>query len=164
MVLDQLAKGIPEFVGGSADLTGSNLTKAKSMTIFSPENPSGNFIHYGIREHAMAAIMNGMRLNKGTIPYSGTFLVFADYCRNAIRMSALMKVGVTYVMTHDSIGVGEDGPTHQPVEHLSSFRCMPNIYVMRPCDTIETAECWKIAVQATHTPTILSLSRQNLPC
>jgi len=163
LVINALAKGIPELLGGSADLTGSNLTKADTMTSFSNENPSGNYVHYGIKEHAMSAMMNGMSLHKGTIPYGGTFLIFSDYCRHAIRMSALMQTRVMYVMTHDSIGLGEDGPTHQPIEHLVSYRAMPNIYTMRPCDTVETAECWKIGMEATGTPSLMALSRQGLP-
>lgn len=159
LVINKLAEGIPELVGGSADLTGSNLTKAVSWEPFSVDNPSGNYVHYGIKEHAMSAMMNGMSLHKGSIPFGGTFLIFSDYCRHAIRMSALMQTRVIYVMTHDSIGLGEDGPTHQPIEHLVSYRAMPNIYTMRPCDTIETAECWKIAVEATKTPSLLALSR-----
>jgi transketolase len=163
LVLNELAKGIPELVGGSADLTGSNLTKAGTQTSWNLENPLGNYIHYGIREHVMGAIMNGMSLHKGTIPYGGTFLMFSDYCRHAIRMSALMQVRVVYVMTHDSIGLGEDGPTHQPIEHMASFRAVPNLYSMRPCDTVETAECWKIAMESTGTPSLIALSRQGLP-
>jgi len=158
-----MAKGIPELLGGSADLTGSNLTKADTMTPFSNANPTGNYMHYGIKEHAMAAMMNGMSLHKGTIPYGGTFLIFSDYCRHSIRMSALMQTRVIYVMTHDSIGLGEDGPTHQPIEHVVSYRAMPNIYMMRPCDTVETAECWKIAVESLKTPSLIALSRQGLP-
>lgn len=163
LILNQLAKGIPEIVGGSADLTSSCLTKAGVQTSWNHENPLGNYIHYGIREHAMGAIMNGMSLHKGTIPYSGTFLVFSDYCRHAIRLAAFMRIRVIYVMTHDSIGLGEDGPTHQPIEHMASFRAMPNLYLMRPCDTVETAECYKIAMEATATPSLIALSRQGLP-
>jgi len=163
MVLDVLAADLPELLGGSADLTGSNLTKAKSMKSITPEDMSGDYIHYGVREHAMAAIMNGIALHKGFIPYGGTFLTFVDYCRNSVRLSALMQRRVIYVMTHDSIGLGEDGPTHQPVEHLASLRCMPNVYTMRPCDVVETAECWQVALDSRRTPSVLALSRQNLP-
>lgn len=163
LVLNELAKGIPELLGGSADLTGSNLTKAGTQTAFNVANPKGNYIHYGIREHVMGAIMNGIALHKGGIPYGGTFLMFSDYCRHAIRMSALMQVRVMYVMTHDSIGLGEDGPTHQPIEHMASFRAVPNLYSFRPCDTIEVAECWKIGMESTKTPSLMALSRQNLP-
>ena len=150
-------------IGGSADLTGSNNTKTKSLEVFSEVNRSGRYIHYGIREHGMAAIMNGLALHGGIIPYGGTFLTFSDYCRGAIRLSALMGLGVIYVMTHDSIGLGEDGPTHQPVEHLASLRSIPNLNVFRPCDIIETIECWEIALKSKHKPSIICLSRQNLP-
>jgi transketolase len=153
----------PEMVGGSADLTGSNNTKPKGMTVMSAANPSGRFIHYGIREHGMAAAMNGMALHRGIIPYSGTFLVFADYCRPSIRLAALMGERVIHVMTHDSIGLGEDGPTHQPVEHLAALRAIPNLLVFRPCDTIETIECWQLALEARERPSVLALTRQNLP-
>ena len=153
---------VPETIGGSADLTGSNNTRTKTMTAFSADNPSGRFIHWGIREHGMAAAMNGMALHGGVIPYSGTFLVFTDYCRPAIRLSALMQQRVIYVMTHDSIGLGEDGPTHQPVEHLAALRCMPNVNVFRPCDAVETAECWEVALQSQSTPSVLALTRQKL--
>jgi transketolase len=154
---------VPEMLGGSADLTGSNNTRSKDQKAVSATDFSGSFIHYGIREHGMAAAMNGIALHKGFIPYSGTFLVFTDYCRPAIRLSALMEQRVIYVMTHDSIGLGEDGPTHQPVEHLASLRAMPNLYVFRPADAVETLECWQIALEAEKTPSILALSRQNLP-
>ena len=162
--LDVLAEAIPELVGGSADLTGSNLTKAKSQKIVKPGNFAGNYIHYGVREHGMAAAMNGIALHGGFVPYGGTFLIFTDYCRPAIRLSALMKQRVIYVMTHDSIGLGEDGPTHQPVEHLASLRAIPNLNVYRPCDVIETAECWASSLETSSTPSVLSLSRQGLPC
>lgn len=154
---------IPEMVGGSADLTGSNNTRSKGQKAITASDFSGSFIHYGIREHGMAAAMNGMALHRGFIPYSGTFLVFTDYCRPAIRLAALMKQRVIHVMTHDSIGLGEDGPTHQPVEHLASLRAMPNLYVFRPADAVETAECWQAALEAKETPSVLALSRQNLP-
>ena len=162
--LDVLAETIPELAGGSADLTGSNLTKAKSQKPVTPADFSGSYIHYGVREHGMAAAMNGIALHGGFIPYGGTFLIFTDYCRPAIRLSALMRQRVIYVMTHDSIGLGEDGPTHQPVEHVSSLRAIPNLNVFRPCDTVETAECWAAALAASSRPSILSLSRQGLPC
>ena len=150
-------------IGGSADLTGSNNTKTKTLQIFSKGNRSGRYVHYGIREHGMASIMNGMALHGGIIPYGGTFLTFSDYCRGAIRLSSLMGLGVIYVMTHDSIGLGEDGPTHQPVEHLASLRSIPNLNVFRPCDIIETIECWEIALKSKNKPSIICLSRQNLP-
>ena len=150
-------------IGGSADLTGSNNTKTETLQVFSKNNRSGRYIHYGIREHGMASIMNGMALHGGIIPYGGTFLTFSDYCRGAIRLSSLMSLGVIYVMTHDSIGLGEDGPTHQPVEHLASLRSIPNLNVFRPCDIIETIECWEIALKSKNKPSIICLSRQNLP-
>lgn len=161
--LDRLAGIMPELLGGSADLTGSNLTKAASMKPVKLGDFSGSYVYYGVREHAMAAAMNGIALHKGLIPYGGTFLVFTDYCRPAIRLSALMKQRVIYVMTHDSIGLGEDGPTHQPVEHLASLRAIPNLHVFRPADATETAECWELALENTETPSVLALSRQNLP-
>lgn len=154
---------LPETIGGSADLTGSNNTRSKDQKAVTPDDFTGSFIHYGIREHGMAAAMNGIALHKGLIPYSGTFLVFTDYCRPAIRLSALMRQRVIYVMTHDSIGLGEDGPTHQPVEHLAAMRVMPNLYTFRPADAVETAECWQVALEAKETPSVLALSRQNLP-
>ncbi|MEX0838372.1 MAG: transketolase [Parvibaculum sp.] len=153
---------LPEMIGGSADLTGSNNTRSKEQKVVTAEDFSGSFIHYGIREHGMAAAMNGMALHKGLIPYSGTFLVFTDYCRPAIRLSALMGQRVIYVMTHDSIGLGEDGPTHQPIEHLASLRAMPNLLVFRPADAVETLECWQLALEANDTPSVLALTRQNL--
>ncbi|MDP6216048.1 MAG: transketolase, partial [SAR324 cluster bacterium] len=162
--LDVLAEAIPELVGGSADLTGSNLTKAKTQKIVKPGDYAGNYIHYGVREHGMAAAMNGIALHGGFVPYGGTFLIFTDYCRPAIRLSALMQQRVIYVMTHDSIGLGEDGPTHQPVEHLASLRAIPNLNVYRPCDVVETAECWASSLETSSTPSVLSLSRQGLPC
>ncbi|MFN3233035.1 MAG: transketolase [Alphaproteobacteria bacterium] len=163
MVLEVINGAVPETVGGSADLTGSNNTKTKEQGIVAPGDFAGSFIHYGIREHGMAAMMNGMALHGGLIPYSGTFLVFTDYCRPSIRLSALMKQRVIYVMTHDSIGLGEDGPTHQPVEHVSSLRAMPNLDVYRPCDAVETAECWQVALETPDTPSIIALTRQGLP-
>jgi transketolase len=150
-------------IGGSADLTGSNNTRTKSMKAISAADFSGRFIHYGVREHGMAAAMNGMTLHGGIIPYSGTFLVFSDYCRPAIRLAALMGERVIHVMTHDSIGLGEDGPTHQPVEHLAALRAIPNLLVFRPCDAVETVECWQLALNARERPSVLALTRQNLP-
>jgi transketolase len=161
--LEALVPALPELVGGSADLTGSNNTRPKGMSVLSAKDYAGRFLHYGIREHGMAAAMNGMALHGGVIPYSGTFLVFSDYCRPAIRLAALMGVRVIHVMTHDSIGLGEDGPTHQPVEHLAALRAIPNLCVFRPCDAVETAECWQLALEAKSTPSVLALSRQNLP-
>ena len=161
--LEALTAAAPEMIGGSADLTGSNNTKPKGMTVLSAADYGGRFIHYGVREHAMAAAMNGMALHGGVIPYSGTFLVFADYCRPAIRLAALMGIRVIHVMTHDSIGLGEDGPTHQPVEHLAALRAIPNLHVFRPCDAVETVECWQLALENSAGPSILALTRQNLP-
>ena len=161
--LTALTAAMPEMIGGSADLTGSNNTRAKGMVAFSAAHPEGRFIHYGVREHGMAAAMNGMALHGGIIPYSGTFLVFTDYCRPSIRLAALMGQRVIHVMTHDSIGLGEDGPTHQPVEHLAALRAMPNLLVFRPCDTVETIECWELALKRKDGPSVLALTRQNLP-
>jgi transketolase len=163
MALEAITAVLPDLVGGSADLTGSNNTKTKSTLPFSKTNYGGRYIYYGIREFGMAAAMNGMALHGGIIPYGGTFLVFSDYCRNAIRLSALQRQRVIYVMTHDSIGLGEDGPTHQPVEHLLSLRAIPNLTVFRPCDAIETAECWALSLKNDSGPSLLALSRQNLP-
>jgi transketolase len=162
-VLERLLPIVPGLVGGSADLTGSNGTLTKASVIVKPGDFAGNYIHYGVREHAMAATMNGLALHGGIVPYGGTFLVFTDYCRPSIRLSALMGQRVIYVMTHDSIGLGEDGPTHQPVEHLAALRAMPNLYLMRPADSVECAECWELALLAKTTPTILALTRQGLP-
>ena len=153
---------IHNFIGGSADLTGSNNTKTSGMNIFNADNYNGSYVYYGIREHAMAGIMNGLALHGGIRAYGGTFLVFSDYCRPSIRLAALMNIPVIYVMTHDSIGLGEDGPTHQPVEHLAALRAIPNLKVIRPCDMIETIESWEIALE-TKSPTILALTRQGLP-
>jgi transketolase len=161
--LDAITAVLPEMVGGSADLTGSNNTRTKAMKPMSAPDYAGTFIHYGVREHGMAAAMNGMALHGGIIPYSGTFLVFADYCRPSIRLAALMGARVIHVMTHDSIGLGEDGPTHQPVEHLAALRAIPNLLVFRPCDTVETLECWQLALEARDRPSVLALTRQNLP-
>src|SRR6185437_13846932 len=161
--LESLIPALPEMIGGSADLTGSNNTRTKSMKAMSAADYSDRFIHYGVREHGMAAAMNGMALHGGIIPYSGTFLVFSDYCRPAIRLAALMGKRVIHIMTHDSIGLGEDGPTHQPVEHLAALRAIPNLLVFRPCDAVETAECWQLALEAKNRPSVLALTRQNLP-
>ena len=163
MCLEQIVPYVPQIVGGSADLAASNLTFVDGMKTITKDDYSGNNIMYGIREHAMAAIMNGLSLHGGAIPYGGTFFVFSDYMRPAMRLAALMGIRAIYVLTHDSIGVGEDGPTHQPIEHLASYRAMPNIYTFRPCDVVETAECWRIAIESDKTPSILALSRQNLP-
>ena len=162
-VLEVVNDVVPETIGGSADLTGSNNTKTGELGVISAENFGGRYLHYGIREFGMAAAMNGIALHGGFIPYGGTFLVFADYCRPAIRLSALMKQRVVYVMTHDSIGLGEDGPTHQPVEHLASLRAMPNLNVFRPADSVETAEAWELALQSRDRPSVIALTRQNLP-
>jgi transketolase len=163
MVLDALAPLVPELVGGSADLTGSNNTRAKSQKPVAPGDFAGNYIFYGVREHGMAAAMNGMAVHGGVIPYGGTFLVFSDYCRPAVRLAALMGIRVVYVFTHDSIGLGEDGPTHQPIEHLASLRAIPNLMVFRPADGIETAECWAVALKEKQTPSVLALTRQGVP-
>ena len=162
-VLEVVNPILPETVGGSADLTGSNNTKSGDMEVFTPENRKGRYIHYGIREHGMAAAMNGMALHGGVRPYGGTFMAFTDYARPSMRLAALMKIPTVFVMTHDSIGLGEDGPTHQPVEHLAISRSTPNTHVFRPADTVETAEAWELALQSTKTPAVLSLTRQNLP-
>ncbi|WP_408591597.1 transketolase [Novosphingobium sp.] len=163
LALEVLTAQIPELVGGSADLTGSNNTKTKSTPPLTAQDYSGRYVYYGIREFGMAAAMNGMALHGGIIPYGGTFLVFSDYCRNAIRLSALQHARVVYVLTHDSIGLGEDGPTHQPIEHVMSMRLIPNLQVFRPADVIETAECWQLALASRNTPSVLALTRQNLP-
>ena len=162
-VLEVLAPAIPELIGGSADLTGSNNTKAKAQEPISAGNFGGAYIHYGVREHGMGAIMNGLGLHGGFVPYGGTFLVFADYMRPAIRMAALMEQRAVYVLTHDSIGLGEDGPTHQPVEHVASLRAMPNVLVFRPADSVETAECWQLAIGHESGPSCLALTRQGVP-
>ncbi|MDA9168655.1 transketolase [Pelagibacteraceae bacterium] len=161
-ILNLLTVHMPELIGGSADLAGSNNTKTKSQKIIKPGNFAGSYIHYGVREHAMCGIMNGIALHGELIPYGGTFLIFSDYCKPSIRLSALMKQRVVYVMTHDSIGLGEDGPTHQPVEQIAGLRAIPNLNVFRPADTIETIECWDLALRQTNTPSVLSLTRQNL--
>ena len=163
MALGPLTEKLPQLIGGSADLTGSNNTKTSSTNPLTAQDYSGRYIYYGIREFGMAAAMNGMALHGGVVPYGGTFLIFSDYARNAIRLSALQQVGVVYVLTHDSIGLGEDGPTHQPIEQVMSLRLIPNLNVYRPADAIETAECWALALQTPETPSVLALSRQNLP-
>jgi len=161
--LEEIIKNLPELVGGSADLSGSNNTKTKHSTILTPANFSGNYIHYGVREHGMAGIMNGMALHGGVIPYGGTFLIFLDYCKPALRLSAFMGLRVIYILSHDSIGLGEDGPTHQPIEHLAHLRAIPNLNVFRPADTIETLECWEIALKSSTNPSVIALSRQKIP-
>jgi len=163
MCLKAIVPHIPQIVGGSADLAASNLTFVEGLKTITKDDYNGNNIMYGIREHAMGAIMNGMALHGGAIPYGGTFFVFSDYMRPSMRLAALMGIRVIYVLTHDSIGVGEDGPTHQPIEHLASYRAMPNILTFRPCDVVETAECWQISLTEEHRPSILALSRQGLP-
>ncbi|MBO6282249.1 MAG: transketolase [Alphaproteobacteria bacterium] len=163
MCLENIVPYIPQIIGGSADLAASNLTFVNGMKTITAADYNGNNVMYGIREHVMGAIMNGMALHGGVIPYGGTFFVFSDYVRPAMRLSALMGTRVIYVLTHDSIGVGEDGPTHQPIEHLASYRAMPNINTFRPCDVVETAESWQLAIESEHTPSILALSRQSVP-
>ena len=162
-VLEVVNPAVPETVGGSADLTGSNNTKTGTLDLMSAGNYGGRYIHYGVREHAMGAVMNGMALHGGIIPYGGTFLVFTDYLRPALRLSALMGKRTIHVMTHDSIGLGEDGPTHQPVEHLASLRAIPNLAVFRPADAVETAECWALALERADGPSVIALTRQGLP-
>ena len=161
--LEAFGPKLPEFIGGSADLTGSNNTNFKLSTTLTADNPAGNYIHYGVREFGMAAMMNGIAAHGGCIPYGGTFLVFSDYARNGIRMSALIGLRSIYVLTHDSIGLGEDGPTHQPIEHLASLRLIPHMHVWRPCDTVETAVAWRAALERKNGPTVLALTRQDLP-
>jgi len=163
MVLGTINQQIPETIGGSADLTGSNNTRTKDQAPLTADDYAGRYLYYGIREFGMGCAMNGLALHGGVIPYGGTFMVFSDYCRPAIRLSALQQQRVVYVMTHDSIGLGEDGPTHQPVEHLMSLRAMPNLDVYRPCDAIETAECWALALEKRTGPSLLALSREGLP-
>ena len=161
--IEAVTKLLPEIIGGSADLSGSNNTKTKNSKIISSKDFSGNYIHYGIREHGMAAAMNGLALYGGLIPYGGTFLIFSDYCKPSIRLSALMGLKVIYIFSHDSIGLGEDGPTHQPVEQLAGLRAIPNLNVFRPADINETLECWQIALKSKNTPSAIALSRQKLP-
>ena len=162
MILTFLTKKNTFLIGGSADLAGSNNTKTKNHKIIKPGNFKGNYIHYGVREHAMCGTMNGLALHSSLIPYGGTFLIFSDYCKPSIRLSAFMKQRVIYVMSHDSIGLGEDGPTHQPVEQLSHLRSVPNLNVFRPADTMETLECWELALKNSSSPSILALTRQKL--
>ena len=162
-VLEGITKNLPELIGGSADLSGSNNTKTKHSAIIKPSNFNGNYIHYGVREHGMAGIMNGMALHGGIIPYGGTFLIFLDYCKPSLRLSALMGLRVIYIFSHDSIGLGEDGPTHQPIEHFAHLRAIPNLNVFRPADTIETLECWEIALKSSTNPSVIALSRQKIP-
>ena len=161
MFLNIISK-MPNLIGGSADLAGSNNTKTKDHTIIKPGKFSGNYIHYGVREHAMCGIMNGIALHSNLIPYGGTFLIFSDYCKPSIRLAAMMKQRVIYVFTHDSIGLGEDGPTHQPIEQLTSLRSIPNLNVFRPSDTIETFECWQLALENKTTPSVIALTRQGI--
>jgi len=161
--LEEIIKNLPELVGGSADLSGSNNTKTKHSTIIRPANFNGNYIHYGVREHGMAGIMNGMALHGGVLPYGGTFLIFLDYCKPSLRLSAFMGLKVIYIFSHDSIGLGEDGPTHQPIEHLAHLRAIPNLNVFRPADIIETLECWEIALKSSTNPSVIALSRQKIP-
>ncbi len=158
----EIISSIPNIIGGSADLAGSNNTKTKGHTIIKPGNFSGNYIHYGVREHAMCGVMNGMSLHSGLVPYGGTFLIFSDYCKPSIRLAAMMKQRVIYVLTHDSIGLGEDGPTHQPIEQLTSLRSIPNLNVFRPADLIETFECWQLAIEDRETPSVIALTRQKV--
>ena len=162
-VIGAIADALPSLLGGSADLTGSNGTKSDELAPITPGDYGGRYLYYGVREHAMGAVMNGMALHGGVIPFGGTFLTFTDYCRPAIRLSALMELRVIYVMTHDSIGLGEDGPTHQPIEHLASLRAMPNLLLFRPADAIETAECWELALANAERPSVLALTRQGVP-
>ena len=161
-ILSALTQKIPTLIGGSADLTGSNNTKTKNHKIIKSNDFKGNYIHYGVREHAMCGIMNGLALHSNLVPYGGTFLIFSDYCKPSIRLASLMKLRVIYVMTHDSIGLGEDGPTHQPIEQLSSLRSIPNLNVFRPADTTETFECWQLALESLNSPSVLALTRQKL--
>ena len=161
--LEAITTFIPELIGGSADLTGSNNTKSSSQKIIKANNFNGSYIHYGIREHGMCGVMNGLALDQSTIPYGGTFLIFSDYCKPSIRLAALMKQRVIYVLTHDSIGLGEDGPTHQPIEQLFSLRSIPNLNVFRPADSIETLEAWELALKSNSSPSVLALTRQDLP-
>ena len=163
LVLESITRYLPELIGGSADLSGSNNTKTKYSIIVKPSNFKGNYIHYGVREHAMAGIMNGMALHGGILPYGGTFLIFLDYCKPSLRLSAFMGLRVIYILSHDSIGLGEDGPTHQPIEHLAHLRAIPNLNVFRPADTIETLECWEIALKSSTNPSVIALTRQKIP-
>ena len=161
--IEKISTLIPQLIGGSADLSGSNNTKTNNSKIINSKNFNGNYIHYGVREHGMAAVMNGLALYGGIIPYGGTFLIFSDYCKPSIRLSALMGLKVIYVFSHDSIGLGEDGPTHQPIEQLTGLRAIPNLNVFRPADINETLECWEIALKSENTPSAIALSRQKVP-
>ena len=161
--IEKISAFLPQLIGGSADLSGSNNTKTNNSKIINSKNFSGNYIHYGVREHGMAAIMNGLALYGGIIPYGGTFLIFSDYCKPSIRLSALMGLKVIYIFSHDSIGLGEDGPTHQPIEQLAGLRAIPNLNVFRPADINETFECWEIALKSENTPSVIALSRQKVP-
>ncbi len=163
IAIENISNILPQLIGGSADLSGSNNTKTSSSKIISSKKFDGNYIHYGVREHGMASIMNGLALYSGLIPYGGTFLIFSDYCKPSIRLSALMGLKVIYIFSHDSIGLGEDGPTHQPIEQLNGLRAIPNLNVFRPADINETLECWEIALQSVNTPIAIALSRQKLP-
>ena len=163
VVIESISSILPQLIGGSADLSGSNNTKTKNSKIISSKNFDGNYIHYGVREHGMAAVMNGLALYSGLIPFGGTFLIFSDYCKPSIRLAALMGLKVIYIFSHDSIGLGEDGPTHQPVEQLTGLRAIPNLNVFRPADINETLECWEIALKSKNTPSAIALSRQKLP-
>ena len=161
--IEKISALFPQLIGGSADLSGSNNTKTNNSKIINSKNFNGNYIHYGVREHGMAAIMNGLALYGGIIPYGGTFLIFSDYCKPSIRLSALMGLKVIYIFSHDSIGLGEDGPTHQPIEQLAGLRAIPNLNVFRPADINETLECWEIALKSKNTPSAIALSRQKVP-
>ena len=161
MFLDVASK-LSNIIGGSADLAGSNNTKTKNHKIIKQGNFSGNYIHYGVREHAMCGIMNGIALHSNLIPYGGTFLIFSDYCKPSIRLAAMMNLRVVYVFTHDSIGLGEDGPTHQPIEQLTSLRSIPNLNVFRPADLVETFECWQLAIENENSPSVIALTRQGI--
>ena len=161
--IEKISAFLPQLIGGSADLSGSNNTKTNNSKIINSKNFNGNYIHYGVREHGMAAIMNGLALYGGIIPYGGTFLIFSDYCKPSIRLSALMGLKVIYIFSHDSIGLGEDGPTHQPIEQLAGLRAIPNLNVFRPADINETLECWEIALKSKNTPSAIALSRQKVP-
>ena len=162
-VINTVSNILPELIGGSADLSGSNNTKTENSKVITSKNFSGNYIHYGVREHAMGAAMNGIALYGGLIPFGGTFLIFSDYLKPSLRLSALMRLRVIYIFSHDSIGLGEDGPTHQPIEHLESLRAIPNLTVFRPADINETIECWEIALKSKNNPSAIALSRQKLP-
>ena len=162
-VIESVSEIFSYLIGGSADLSGSNNTKTSNSKVISSKNFNGNYIHYGVREHAMAATMNGLALYSGLVPYGGTFLIFSDYCKPSIRLSALMGLKVIYIFSHDSIGLGEDGPTHQPIEQLSGLRSIPNLNVFRPADINETLECWEVALKSKNTPSAIALSRQKLP-